>query len=483
MTAATVAPDRPVTRRAAKGVHRHRSGHGATVLVAALAAAFGTGLLGVIDLVATSVGADPALSGVEAVRFMLTVFATIFIGIAVYVAGVVTVNTVATIVAGRTREIALARLLGATAASRRALLAREGLGAGALGGVIGVAIATGLIWAGTRIAVDGGLLDDLPYSAFSPLAIGLVVIVALVTWLSSWVGAKRVLEVSPIAALGAAVPADVDQVRSRGGRRAFAIVMLAVGAAMLGLGVAMGFYHPAGLLIAFFGGLVSFTGVVAGSVFVIPPVLRVVGMLWGRVAAVRLGAANAIRSPERSARASIGLVIGVTLITTLFVASATFGEMLEIKALETFGSTEPVEGVLEQLMLIFGVLIGYSSVIAAVGLVNSLTVGVLQRTREFGLLRALGFSRAQVRATVIAEAATMTVTSLALGLGLGVFYGWAGANSLFWGELGELHAPVVPIWLIVGVVGVGALITFVGSLVPAIRASRLEPVVALAVAA
>jgi len=477
---ASATAQRPSVAKPAAKAPRRRTGHGATVLVAALASAFGTGILAVIDLVATTVAADPIWGQEQSVRMVLTIVSTVFIAIAVYVAAIVTVNTVATIVAGRTRELALARLLGATAASRRALLAREGLVAGTIGGIIGMLAALGLVWGGTRIAVGTGLLPDLAYAPFSPLALGLMVIIALTTWLSSWVGARRVLEVSPIAALGAAVPADTEAIRGRRGRRTFAIVMLAVGAALLGLGLVTGLVHPIGLLISFTGGIVSFTGVVAGSIFVIPPVLRAVGALFGRRPAAKIGAANAIRSPERSARASIGLVIGATLVTTLFVASATFERMLQIKSEAVFGSTEPVDGVLDQLMLIFGVLIGYSALIAAVGLVNALTVGVLQRTREFGLLRALGFSRGQVRGTVIAEAATMTITSLSLGLALGVGYGWVGANSLFAGELGHLHPPVVPWWLIVGVAAIGALLTFAASLVPAGRASRLSPVVALA---
>jgi putative ABC transport system permease protein len=457
-----------------------RSDHGPTVLVAALSSAFGTGLLGITEVLVATVRADDVWGQADVMQLILTIVSGVFIAIAIYVSAVVTVNTVATVVAGRTRELALARLLGATAASRRRLLAREGLVAGAIGGATGIAVGGALVVVGTRIAVGAGTLPDLAYPLLSPFAPPLAVVIALVTWLAAWVGTRRVLEVSPVAALGAAVPAGADAVGRRRGRRVFALITIVMGSAMLAAALLVGLNDPSGVLIGVVGGVVSFTGLVAGSVFVIPPVLRGVGALLGRSAAARVGAANATRSPERSSRSSIGLVIGVTLVTTFVVAGSTLGAMIRTKSEESFGTTEPVDELLGQLMAVFGVLVGYSAVIAAVGLVNALTVGVLQRTREFGLLRALGFSRAQVRSTVIAEAATVTITSIGLGLVLGVVYGWIGANSLFAWELGRLAAPVVPWWLVVGVAVGGAALTFGASIVPAGRASRLSPVVALA---
>ncbi|HCM49900.1 MAG TPA: peptide ABC transporter permease, partial [Microbacterium sp.] len=60
-------------------------------------------------------------------------------------------------------------------------------------------------------------------------------------------------------------------------------------------------------------------------------------------------------------------------------------------------------------------LVAISAVIAGVGLVNLLTLGVIQRTRELGLLRALGVSIAQIRRMVLLEALHVTVTATVLG--------------------------------------------------------------------
>ena len=67
-------------------------------------------------------------------------------------------------------------------------------------------------------------------------------------------------------------------------------------------------------------------------------------------------------------------------------------------------------------------------VIAAVGLVNNLSLSVLQRTRELGLLRALGFSVRQLRQMILSESAQLTLTAVLLGILLGTVYGWAGAD-------------------------------------------------------
>src|SRR5690606_31689503 len=75
-------------------------GHGATVLVAALAAAFGVGLLGATEVIALAIDAGP-FRDVGAVRVVMSVVALAFTAIAIYVAAIVTTNTVSTIIVGR----------------------------------------------------------------------------------------------------------------------------------------------------------------------------------------------------------------------------------------------------------------------------------------------------------------------------------------------------------------------------------------------
>jgi putative ABC transport system permease protein len=135
------------------------------------------------------------------------------------------------------------------------------------------------------------------------------------------------------------------------------------------------------------------------------------------------------------------------------------------------------------------VLVGVSAVIAAVGLVNLLTIGVVQRRRELGLLRAIGLSNGQVRRMILLEALHITVTATVTGLVLGVVYGWIAAQSLlgsvrmppFFEETAGLVAPAVPWIPVVIIVIATAVLTLVAAAAPTRLATRVAPVEALAV--
>jgi putative ABC transport system permease protein len=133
-------------------------------------------------------------------------------------------------------------------------------------------------------------------------------------------------------------------------------------------------------------------------------------------------------------------------------------------------------------MVVFSVLVGFSAVIAAIGVVNNLSLSVLQRTRELGLLRALGFSAGQVRRLILSESAQLTIAAVLAGLVLGVAYGWAGAQSLL-GSIpgGGFVVPVVPWGLLVAAAVGAAGLAVVASVAPTRRATAVSPVVALAV--
>src|SRR5690606_8941159 len=196
----------------------------------------------------------------------------------------------------------------------------------------------------------------------------------------------------------------------------------------LALGIAAGLVSIFGILIAFVGGILSFTGIALGATLVMPPALRLVGRAFGRTAVARLAAENALRYPERSSRMAIGVVMGVTLVTMFAVALESVKAVLTKSA----GGELPSEmtTIIDSFAAVMMAIVAVSAVIAAVGLVNLLTLGIVQRRRELGLLRALGLSNGQVRRVVLLEAAHLTITALVTGLVLGIVYGWAGAQSL-----------------------------------------------------
>jgi len=296
-----------------------------------------------------------------------------------------------------------------------------------------------------------------------------------------------------VQALGAAQERPARVVRSRG-RLAVSLVLIVGGGALLALGLLLGLHvlapvsaflagiSPYGVLVAMAGGILSFTGVVLAAPFFLPTVLRGVGLLFGRGAAGRLAAANAVRNPERSSRTAIGLVIGVTLITMFVVAASTWLELIQDASAREPGPYAGVPEITGGVLAVFTVLVGFSAVIAACGVVNTLSLSVLQRGRELGLLRALGFSAAQVRRMILAESAQLTVASVLTGLVLGTLYGWIGAQSLLGGiPGGALLAPVLPWPFLVAIVLAAAALAVAAALAPTRRATRLSPVEALAV--
>ena len=290
-----------------------------------------------------------------------------------------------------------------------------------------------------------------------------------------------VLAVRPAEALGNATESSRDELGARRGRTATAAVLAGVGLFLLLGGVALGLVTPLGVLVGLLGGILSFTGIVLGAHVIMPPVLRLVGRALGTSPPARLAAENAVRHPERSSRMTIGLVIGVTLVTMFAVAMESYRTLLLAATDDRPEMRAAIEEMVAATVTVFSILVGFSALIAAIGLVNTLSLSVLQRTRELGLLRALGFERRQLRLMVVAEAAALTAAATVTGLVLGIFYGWAGAQSMLGSVQGDplVIAPSVPWLLVVALIGAAAVLTIVASLAPARRATRVNPTTAL----
>lgn len=457
-------------------------GGGAIVTVAALSAMFGTMLVQVVTVMSAAISAR-GLENVGTVSLTLSMVGAVFFGIAVYVGGIVTANSVSTVIAGRTREIALLRLLGASGRSLRGEVVRTGFRQGLLGAAIGLVAGVALVALGAEFAMRNGMMGRFEYPLVS---FGLVVpplAVIASTVIASWSGSRRVLVVAPADAAGSSAEPRYDELRARTVRNVFAIVLVVIGGLLLAGGVVMGLTNPTGVLPGLLGGMVSFTGVVLGAPVLLPPLTALVGRAFGGSPVARLASANAIRNPARSARAVIGLVIGVALVTMFAVGTATFSSIMkragELNP-EQFAAFEQIVSVTTAVMT---VLLGFSVLLAAVGMVNTLSLSVLQRRRELGLLRALGFTGSQVRSMVVLEAAQMILAAILLGVVLGIAYGWCGAVSLFGSNPGVgLVPPTIPVPTLVGVLAVSIVITVVSAVVPARRATTVSPVAALAVA-
>jgi putative ABC transport system permease protein len=135
---------------------------------------------------------------------------------------------------------------------------------------------------------------------------------------------------------------------------------------------------------------------------------------------------------------------------------------------------ERVQGaVAEALSRVFGVfdaLAIVAVIVAALGIVNTLTMGVVERIREIGVLRAIGMSRRQAMRMVVVEAALLGIVGVVLGsiAGLG-----AGAVLLQLG--GGLTNPGGIPWLPIGTAAVlGLVLPAVAAIYPAVAAARIS---------
>jgi len=173
---------------------------------------------------------------------------------------------------------------------------------------------------------------------------------------------------------------------------------------------------------------------------------------------------------------------GVDLATLRSQLSATLGSAYEIDTARTVAQDRGRQ-VLDFLSLLTQLLLGFAAIGLVVGafiIFNTFTILVAQRTRELGLLRAMGATGRQVIVSVIAEAALVgviaSVAGVALGLGLA-----AGLLALV--GLAGFDVPDGPIVLesrtVIAAVSVGLGVTVASSIWPAVRAARVPPVAAI----
>lgn len=454
-----------------------------TILVAALGTTFGSALVIAPGIVSEAL-ATTGLDDIGAVRAILSVVGWLFLGIALYVGAIVTANTCATLIAGQTRVIALQRLVGATGATLRSRITRAGLLVGVVGGLLGAVVGTGLSAVFVLVLRGNGFLPDTAYTLVPWELVLPIAAVVLATWGAFAAGSRRVLTVTPLEALSSSVEPSHDDVRSGRARVVWSVVLMVLGGGLMAIGLAASALSPMAVLPAALGGFVSFAGIALGATVVMPPVLQLVGRIGAKDPVVLLAGRNAMRAPGRSSRATIGLVIGVTLLVTFAVALGIMQHTLETVVSGQPGATPAMVAAQRdffvQLGAVVSVIVGFSAVIAAVGVVNALALSVVQRRRELGLLRVLGLTGAQVRRMIVTEAVQMVVAAVVTGLVLGTVYGWIGGQTLL-GTLGTVVTPVLPP-LTLGTVVVGALVlAVVATIAPVRRAMRVPPTEALAV--
>lgn len=132
---------------------------------------------------------------------------------------------------------------------------------------------------------------------------------------------------------------------------------------------------------------------------------------------------------------------------------------------------ESQESQLDGFLLVINVLLGFTIMIALIGIANTLALSVFERTREIGLLRAVGMTRRQTRSMVRWEAAIVAGFGAILGTAVGLVFGWAAVAALPDEFISTFDVPIPTLVIFVLVASAAGL---VAAFFPARRAARMN---------
>jgi putative ABC transport system permease protein len=161
-------------------------------------------------------------------------------------------------------------------------------------------------------------------------------------------------------------------------------------------------------------------------------------------------------------------------------------DTLKNKGLNVFALSEQLQEIKRAFMIMDSLLgaIGLIAlVVAALGIINTMLMSILERTREIGIMKSIGGSEGEIKTIFFVEAASIGLTGAVFGLGLG----WLVtriANMVMNSQLKPQDLPNVdlfsfPLWLMLGAIAFSIFISLAAGLYPAIRAARIDPVKAL----
>jgi putative ABC transport system permease protein len=257
------------------------------------------------------------LAGLNNDTDMIALMLMLFAGVALVVSVLVVANTFSILFAGRLRDFALLRCVGATRRQVLGSVRREAAAVGVLasltGTLAGVGLGYGLLPLINTLALTTPLAAPAPPV---PWLLGGFAVGLLVTMVASWLPTRHVVRVSPLAALRAQAAVDVHTATGRA-RLALAALLLVTGPALLGMAMIR---NSTPLMVA--GGASVFTGVLLLGPVLVPRLVRATGTLLGPRG--RLATENAVRNPRRTAATTAALLVGVTLTTAVLTGMTTW---------------------------------------------------------------------------------------------------------------------------------------------------------------
>jgi len=150
-----------------------------------------------------------------------------------------------------------------------------------------------------------------------------------------------------------------------------------------------------------------------------------------------------------------------------------------VTATDMLGIIGTIFGIVKAILSAFGLI---ALAVASLSIVNTLIMSVYERTREIGVMKAVGASKGTIRILFTAEGAAIGLLGGAIGVAIAYLLGFAIdriARATFLKDFQTIHVSVFPWWLIIGVIALTTVIATLAALYPAHRAARLDPIESL----
>jgi putative ABC transport system permease protein len=168
---------------------------------------------------------------------------------------------------------------------------------------------------------------------------------------------------------------------------------------------------------------------------------------------------------------------GVALEASRAVIDAAAADYPNVEVRDQVEYRQSQEAQVNTILVMFNALLALAVIIAMVGITNTLALSVFERTREIGLLRAVGMTRGQIRRMIRWESIIVAVIGALLGVVLGLFFGVVVTLALASQGIDVL---AIPVGQIIGLVIFGVAAGLLAAIVPARRAAKLNILEAIA---
>jgi putative ABC transport system permease protein len=192
---------------------------------------------------------------------------------------------------------------------------------------------------------------------------------------------------------------------------------------------------------------------------------------------VSLEAQNAFAGPQLVASGLVSLVDGADIDAVQDAITAALADHPDAKVLDQQAFEADASGFIDGLLTFVTVMLLLAVLIALLGIVNTLALSVFERTRELGLLRAVGMTRGQVRAMVRWESVVISLIGALSGAGLGIAIGLALSRALKDEGITGISIPGPQIAIYVVAAAVAGVLAAVGPAKSAAKVDVLKAVV------